>query len=122
MRNNQPFFIKPEKDFLTKHPTIKRLSHDLALKYADLNLLVTDDDLKIIGSLLWQALECDKDFDIALKKAENDAMTDKTKANDEIAEEKRERKQPRTNIEQKRKATTNNKGLWGDKGRKRDTT
>jgi len=60
--NENSFLICPADHLLERHPHIKRLSAQLANAYANKKVVRTDDNLKAIGSALWQALELDKDF------------------------------------------------------------
>ena len=57
----ESFTIRPAENLLETHPQLRRLSSDLALKYAH-NTLVTDTDLQTMGSQLWQALDCDQAY------------------------------------------------------------
>ncbi len=47
---------------MQQHPQLKRLSSELALRYAH-NELVTDDQLRAIGEALWQSLNLQPAFD-----------------------------------------------------------
>ena len=68
MHTSTPFIIQPADDLISQHPALKRLSSQLALKYAHQEL-VTDNDLQTIGSQLWQALDCGEAYDNACRKA-----------------------------------------------------
>ncbi|MCK5897155.1 MAG: CHAT domain-containing protein, partial [Cocleimonas sp.] len=68
MYSSAPFIIQPADDLISQHPALKQLSHQLALKYVHQEL-VTDNDLQIIGSQLWRALDCTEAYDKACQKA-----------------------------------------------------
>ena len=55
-----PFIIHPSDEF-TKNIDLRNLSHSLATKYAN-GHVVTDDDLQIMGRMLWTALVVQDDF------------------------------------------------------------
>ncbi len=61
-----PFIIHPEDDLVQKHPELKRLSFSLSQKYAD-HQVVNENDLKAMGSSLWDMLSqsTQTDFDAA---------------------------------------------------------
>lgn len=54
--NETPFIIRPAADLLQRYPALKHAADRLAHKYA-FKELVSDDDLKQMGGLLWQALD-----------------------------------------------------------------
>jgi len=62
-----PFIIRPSDEF-TKNIDLRNLSRILATKYAD-GHVVTDDDLQIMGRMLWNALGVEDDFNVAQKEA-----------------------------------------------------
>lgn len=62
-----PFVIRPSDEF-AKNIDLRNLSRSLATKYAD-GHVVTDDDLQIMGRMLWNALGVQDDFDAAVKAA-----------------------------------------------------
>jgi hypothetical protein len=64
----QPFKISIDDDLLQKYPHIRRMSSDLALRYAH-HYLVTDEDLQVVGSALWRALDCHDVFAKACNEA-----------------------------------------------------
>ena len=53
-----PFVIHPPDDLARQQPELRRLSHKLADKYAD-RQVVTDADLRTMGGALWSALTPD---------------------------------------------------------------
>jgi tetratricopeptide (TPR) repeat protein len=57
----QPFIIQPPDDLLHLHPELQRESLALSQKYRD-GQIVTDEELKRIGEMLWQALNTGKDW------------------------------------------------------------
>ena len=59
-----PFIIDPPEDLLTRYPGIQRNSNALAMKYT-FRQMVEEEDLKIIGGQLWQALALDDALDDA---------------------------------------------------------
>src|SRR5215208_5143273 len=63
---SNPFIICPPDDLVQNNLDLKNMSQRLADKYAN-EEIVTDDDLRPIGSLLWQTLNIEKDFDIACR-------------------------------------------------------
>lgn len=66
-----PFVIRPSDEFVT-NIDLRNLSRSLATKYAD-GHVVTDDDLQIIGRMLWNSLGVQDNFDTA-QKAAGDAI------------------------------------------------
>lgn len=60
-----PFVIRPSDD-LAKNIDLRNLSRSLATKYAD-GHVVTDDDLQIMGRMLWNSLGVQDNFDVAVK-------------------------------------------------------
>ena len=66
-----PFIIRPSDEF-AKNLDLRNLSRNLATKYAD-GYVVTDDDLQIMGRMLWNALVVQDEFDSA-QKAAGDAI------------------------------------------------
>lgn len=62
-----PFVIHPSDEF-AKNIDLRNLSRSLATKYAD-GHVVTDDDLQIMGRMLWNSLGVQDDFDAAVKEA-----------------------------------------------------
>jgi tetratricopeptide (TPR) repeat protein len=71
----KPFIICPPDDFVQKNLDLRDMSRRLAEKYAntqvetnngdDLQVVVTDDDLQIMGNMLWKMLDTQNDFDAA---------------------------------------------------------
>jgi hypothetical protein len=55
-----PFIIRPSDEF-AKNIDLRNLSRSLATKYAD-GHVVTDDDLQIMGRMLWNSLGVQDDF------------------------------------------------------------
>ena len=51
-----PCIIHPLEDLVKKRPALRRMAFQLALKYAN-RQVVTEEDLKAMGSALWQALD-----------------------------------------------------------------
>ena len=66
--HRNPFLIRPPDDFVKNHLGLKNMSHNLATKYADMEV-VTDSDLESMGSRLWEALDIQTDFDSACSEA-----------------------------------------------------
>jgi tetratricopeptide (TPR) repeat protein len=62
-----PFVIRPSDEF-AKNIDLRNLSRNLATKYA-VGHVVTDDDLQIMGRMLWNALGVQDEFDTAVKSA-----------------------------------------------------
>jgi tetratricopeptide (TPR) repeat protein len=62
-----PFVIRPSDD-LAKNIDLRNMSRSLATKYAD-GHVVTDDDLQIMGRMLWNSLGVENDFKAAVKAA-----------------------------------------------------
>jgi len=62
-----PFIIRPSDEFV-KNIDLRNLSRSLATKYAD-GHVVTDDDLQIMGRMLWNSLGVQDEFDVAVKAA-----------------------------------------------------
>jgi len=65
-----PFVIQPPADLVEKRPELQRYGRQLSLKYAS-RQVVTDAELKAVGSALWDALGVQKDFDAAHAAAGN---------------------------------------------------
>ena len=63
-----PFVIRPLDDLARQRPDLCRLSHALSLKYAG-NQVVTENELKGMGSALWGALDQQNEFDAAQDEA-----------------------------------------------------
>jgi tetratricopeptide (TPR) repeat protein len=57
-----PFIIQPPDNLVERQPELKRLSQQLALKYAVRQQVVSEADLRTMGSALWQALDLDEAF------------------------------------------------------------
>ena len=62
------FVISPPDDLLQTHPSLKHISHALAMKYV-FKELVTEEHLKATGLKLWQTLDVSDDFDKSLQAA-----------------------------------------------------
>ncbi|MBX3038590.1 MAG: tetratricopeptide repeat protein [Anaerolineales bacterium] len=65
--HSNPYIIHPS-DELAKNIDLRNLTRSLAIKYAD-GHVVTDDDLQIMGRMLWNALGVQDEFDAAVKAA-----------------------------------------------------
>jgi len=68
-----PFIIRPSDEF-AKSIDLRNLSRSLATKYAD-GHVVTDDDLQIMGRMLWNALGVQDEFDTAQKEAGTEILS-----------------------------------------------
>lgn len=64
-----PFVIRPSET-IAKDFDLRKMSRNLATKYAD-GHVVTDDDLQIMGRNLWSLLGVQDDFDAVVKAAED---------------------------------------------------
>jgi len=67
--HSSPFIIRPPDDFVTNNLDLKNMSRRLANKYAD-GQVVTNDDLQIMGRMLWSALDIQSDFDAVLNQVD----------------------------------------------------
>lgn len=65
--HSNPYIIHPS-DELAKNIDLRNLTRSLATKYAD-GHVVTDDDLQIMGRMLWNALGVQDEFDAAVRAA-----------------------------------------------------
>ena len=63
-----PFIIQPPVDLVKDHPQLRHLSSQLALKYAT-KQVVTEDNLRVVGSQLWEALDNAEGFEQAYLKS-----------------------------------------------------
>ena len=54
--------IHPPEDLIKRFPEIKRAAHVLSLNYVHRDI-VSEDQLRAMGRMLWQAVEIDKTFD-----------------------------------------------------------
>lgn len=63
-----PFVIKPDPALIQKYPELRRQSNLISRKYAD-NQVVTEEDLTVIGSNLWNVLNLQEKFDKAYQSA-----------------------------------------------------
>ncbi|WP_353572128.1 CHAT domain-containing protein [Candidatus Albibeggiatoa sp. nov. BB20] len=59
-----PFIIRPDPQLIVEHPQLVSLSKQLSIKYVH-DHLVSDEDLQLVGSRLWQALQIDDEFNTA---------------------------------------------------------
>ena len=63
-----PFVISPPGELVQQRPQLRQVSFALSMKYAN-SQVVTEEDLRIMGSALWNALELDHDFEQARAQA-----------------------------------------------------
>ena len=63
-----PFIIQPPADLVKNYPQLHHLGSQLALKYAS-KQVVTEDNLRMVGSQLWEALDIADGFEQAYAKS-----------------------------------------------------
>ena len=68
MKLADPFVIEPPADLLDQQPQLKSLSSSLSDGYGH-NQPIPPEFLQSVGEALWQAVDCETDFNAAAKKA-----------------------------------------------------
>uniref|UniRef100_Q3AQG5 TPR repeat n=1 Tax=Chlorobium chlorochromatii (strain CaD3) TaxID=340177 RepID=Q3AQG5_CHLCH len=56
----EPLVLTPSVDIVTQHPALIRQTAELSRLYKDKEVLVTDEVLQAIGSILWRLLDADE--------------------------------------------------------------